>query len=402
MKVQVAYSLHKTLYSLINAIPKADEKGMLVRVLVSFVATAGLFYVNIMPALVDSLVQALNFSNQQAGFVASANVYGAALGALTSIFYVQKVNWRQSAILLLLALILIDCLSMNIFSPHLLVVVRFIHGIFGGTLVGIGFALIARTFQPDRTFGMLLVVQFSFGGLGMMLIPPMVNDYGNNVIYWSLILFSLSTLFMLIFIPGLTVKKSSVTRSNWRFLLKRPLQLTLISIFLFQAANMGIYAFIVSLGKFNGLNINFISVSLGWAAWVGIVGSILVIWLSTRFGLVKPLMLGIILTILGTWILLYSDNKLVWLIANLGVGVTWAFVMPYLFSLCAQLDESGQVSAMGGFASKLGLASGPVITGFLIGENDYQYAIVVAALVLLLCLLSSVMAARSVSGYTHL
>ena len=61
--------------------PTAAPNSEIARVLLAFLATAGLFYVNIMPALVDGLIEGLQFSNRQAGFVGSANVYGAAAGA---------------------------------------------------------------------------------------------------------------------------------------------------------------------------------------------------------------------------------------------------------------------------------------------------------------------------------
>ncbi|MFT4939416.1 MAG: hypothetical protein ACI88A_002458 [Paraglaciecola sp.] len=37
---------------------------------------------------------------------------------------------------------------------------------------------------------------------------------------------------------------------------------------------------------------------------------------------------------------------------------------------------------MGGFASKLGLASGPMVAALLVGENNYELIIYIAALAL--------------------
>ena len=70
--------------------PVAAPNGEIARVLLAFLATAGLFYVNIMPALVDGLIEGLGFNNQQAGFVGSANVYGAALGGADGIAHVLR------------------------------------------------------------------------------------------------------------------------------------------------------------------------------------------------------------------------------------------------------------------------------------------------------------------------
>ena len=72
--------------------PVAAPNGTLASVLLAFLATAGLFYVNIMPALIDGLVEALGFSNRQAGFVGAANVYGAALGAFSAVFIIKYID----------------------------------------------------------------------------------------------------------------------------------------------------------------------------------------------------------------------------------------------------------------------------------------------------------------------
>jgi len=82
---------------------KAAPDGEMARVLLAFLATAGIFYVNIMPALVDGLVQGAGFSNRQAGMVGSSNVYGAAIGALIAVFIVKKIQWRTWAYALLTA-----------------------------------------------------------------------------------------------------------------------------------------------------------------------------------------------------------------------------------------------------------------------------------------------------------
>jgi hypothetical protein len=50
----------------------------------------------------------------------------------------------------------------------------------GGMLVGIGFAVMSRTAQADRTFGYLLVVQFDWGS-GLAVLPPW-SDVRTNVL----------------------------------------------------------------------------------------------------------------------------------------------------------------------------------------------------------------------------
>jgi predicted MFS family arabinose efflux permease len=128
---------------LFSRLPKVSANGLAARVFLAFLATAGLFYVNIMPAIVNGLIEALRFSNQQAGSVASANVYGAAFGALCIVPFVRRMRWQPVALAFLLALVGIDLASLAISHPTTLVVVRFLHGFVGGMLVGTGFSVMA-------------------------------------------------------------------------------------------------------------------------------------------------------------------------------------------------------------------------------------------------------------------
>ena len=47
-----------------------------------------------MSAIVAGVHDGLDVSDQQAGWVGSANVYGAALGALVAVFLVKRMPWR--------------------------------------------------------------------------------------------------------------------------------------------------------------------------------------------------------------------------------------------------------------------------------------------------------------------
>ncbi len=357
---------------------------MLARLLLAFLATAGFFYVNIMPAMVDGLKVGLGFSNKQAGLVGSCNVYGAACGAFLIVFLVRRINWRFAAHLFLLGLLSMDLLSMLFKFPYALMGARFIHGFIGGMLVGLSFSIIARTTAPDRTFGVLLLLQVFAGGLGVMTLPLLVPRFGTDVLFASLILFSLATLVMLQFLPDYPVK-APVPRTpgaapeplQWQ-----PLLLALFSVFFFQAANMGLYAFIIGLGKHHGLQLTFISETLGVANWIATLGAVLVIVLSTRFGIFKPILAGMLLALVGTYTLHFSEVKWIWIAANVGTGITWNFVISHLLGMCARFDQTGQTAVWGGFASKMGLASGPMLASFIVGAGNYS-ALITTALVLL-------------------
>lgn len=377
--------------------PKAHPDGILASVLLAFLATAGLFYVNIMPALVAGLIDGLGFTNKQAGLVASANVYGAALGAFTAVFLVKRLPWKPLSLILLTGLIGLDLISILPRTAEVMIGLRFVDGLVGGMLVGTGLAVIARTTMPDRAFGMLLVVQYGLGGFGVMYLPRLVPLYGAKVLFLALASFSVVTLVMLNFLPAYPTKKHVIMEVPEKAAVKLwPLVVTLIAIFLFQASNMAMSAFIIGLGRNFGLTLDFIGPTLGTASWVGAAGAVLVIMLATRFGRFWPLMVAIALSAIGTWAFHRSDVQMVYLLANFGTAVTWAFVIPYLFGMCAEFDKAGQTAALGGFFSKMGLATGPAAGAFLLTHQDYRLLINLSTIGLCVSMVAALFAALSI------
>src|SRR3546814_20272896 len=63
---------------------------------------------------------------------------------------------------------------------------RALHGLVGGTAVGTAYSVMPRTHSPDRAFGMLLLVQFGLGGLGVMFLPTPVPEFGTRILVLSL------------------------------------------------------------------------------------------------------------------------------------------------------------------------------------------------------------------------
>lgn len=377
---------------------RAEPDGLIAATLLSFLATAGLFYVNIMPALIEGLTNGLGFTTRAAGLVGSANVYGAAFGAFAAAFAVRRFPWRPVAVVLLLLLMAIDLFSMGLKSESVLIVVRALHGIVGGMLVGFAFAVIARTRRPERTFGMLLIVQFGLGGLGVMFLPRLAQLHGTWVLFVALFAFSAVTLMLLPFLAAYPPKSSPVIQSDSSAAAPRrtlSFVLALIAVFFFQAANMALFSYIIGLARHFGLEPAFAANAVGAATWIGIAGSVLVILLSVRFGRLLPLLAALALTALGIWILHYSSAKLLYILANCGTGITWAFVMPYLLGICAEFDTKGQAAAFGGFASKMGLATGPLLGALVLGESNYGLLINLSAVGIALCALAVFVPARA-------
>jgi DHA1 family inner membrane transport protein len=365
--------------------PKAAPDGLPAAALLAFLATAGMFYVNIMAAIVDGLVSGLGLSDSQAGTIGSVNIYGASVGALVAVFIVKRFPWRPVAVVCLATLIAVDLASIPISSGEMLLPLRAVHGFVGGVLTGVAFAVIARTANPDRAFGMLLFVQFGLGGLGVMVLPPLAPEYGTQALFIALALFSLVTLIMTPFLDKYPADRSANAaagadgeRVEWG-----PLGLTLLAIFLFQAANMGLLAYIIRLGVDYGLDRDYVSLALGLATWVALLGPLLVMVLGLKFGRARLFIASMALTLVGTAIFHFSASPVAYMVANCGTGITWGFVIAYLLGMSAEFDKAGRASALGGFISKIGLATGPLVAGWMLGAGMGFGALINAALFML-------------------
>ena len=366
-----------------------DQSSFIAAIFYSILATAGLFYVNLGGAFLSAFVDGLGVERDTAGFIVSANKYGAAFGALIATFIVKNVEWRKAVRLLFIGLIVFDLISTQITNPNILILVRFIHGTIGGLSVGIGLSIIARTYNPDKIFGMLLAVQYSFGSIGILAVPRLVDAYGQGALFATLICFTLMTLIILPFIPD--VDSNSETQKNKSNFYQIPLSgllvLSLCCLFLFQAANMGVADYAFELGKDIGLDKNEISNLLTIANFISILGGVLVYIIGIKFGRTIPLCFGICTAAIFTYLLHYSDNVNNYFIANTMTGIAWGFTIPYLLGLCATFDKFGQMAALAGFISKLGLASGPLIGALFIMTQGFSFIINLATIALIIALL---------------
>ncbi len=386
----------------VSAVPEprqpAASDSLWLYALFALLATAGFFYVNIMSAIVDGLITGLGFSNAQAGMVGSANIYGASVGALVSVFIVRHVQWKTALGVLLGLLLLIDLASTLIHVPAVLIPVRAVHGFIGGMSVGVVYSVMARLRSPDRAFGMLLVLQFGLGGLGVMFLPSLVPVYGAKILFLVLASLTGIALLSMLSIPRAIAANNApriadALPASYR---RATVLLALLAIFLFQAGNMSLGAFIIRLGEESALSRDFIGQALGWATWIGAAGAGLVIFMGTRFGRFRPMLAAMLLTLAGTAGFFWAGSKPVYFIANVGTAITWSFMIPYLFGMISKLDPSGRLAALGGFVSKSGLATGPLVAGFILGKGHFDSLIWVAIATLALSAVAALFAASQI------
>jgi MFS family permease len=321
-------------------------------------------------------------------------MFGTAVGGFVISLLITRIAWRRTSVLLLCLLIGLDFLSANVDEISTLYLVRFMHGLIGGALIGVGFSVIARIRNPEVTFAVLLFVQLILGGAGIAILMPLISFWSIDVVWYSLSGFSILALVLMTLLDDYNVKVSSVVteksavRAPWLVI-----GLTLVALFFYQAGEMSIFAYVIEVGLSQMIEPDFINMSVAVSLWAGGPAALMVAWWSTRSGHLKPVVLGIAFTMGSISFLLISES---WsfMVANICFGIFFSMTLPYLFGLASEMDDSGQIAAFAGFVSSLGLAVGPAISGLVITDAQFNNVIILALLTLAVSVLLVIYPAR--------
>ncbi len=365
--------------------------GLVVAVILAILGTSGFNILLIMPAVVSGLVVALHIPAGVAGRIGSCDSYGLAAGAVIAVFIVRRFAWRPIAYTLLAILIGIDLSSTLIHTVGALMLVRAVHGLCAGVLIGVSYGVFARSGMPDRCFGMLCAVQGCITGFALMFLPRLVPVFGTAVLFFTLAGLSAVALMLMPLLPEFAIfrqaPEAKASAGSGIAEIRPALVLVVLSIFFFQGGNMALAAYIIELGRESALSLEFITNAVGVAGWVGMLGALLVVIIGTRWGRTGPIAIGTVAAVLTTAAFHASAWPFVYVAANVFSAMAWYFGISYLFGLCAAFDRTGRSAAVASVASKLGYATGPFVASFLIGSGaSANYTMVINLAVASLCI----------------
>ena len=372
--------------------------GFAARVVLAILVAVGILYANFGPLIVSGLAHR-DFTAAGAGYLFSVNLYGTALGGLLIVPVIRRVPWRVAGVMLLLAVLGADLSSIWLADVRALHVVRFLHGIAGGASIGVFGSVIARTANPERTFALTVVIQVVLGGLATTLFAPVVVVSGVTVIWISLVAFTMLGLVLLPWldrypVPGRGAADESVgvRRGPWI-----AIALGCAALFAYQAGQMATFAYVIELAERRHFDAEFVARIVAAGQWVGGPAGLFVAWWATRSGRFLPSVFGTLLTAAGVAFFLLP-GELAYAAANIGLGIFFPLAIPYLLGVVAEMDNSGQTAALGGFVSSLGLATGPAIAATILGDAQYERVVLFATLTLAVAALVVALPARLLDG----
>jgi len=328
----------------------------------------------VQPGFVQGLVEYFGFSEQQAGYVAAAEMWGMAATTLLMSFFHSRLNWR---VLLAWSTLLVaagNLVSLGTQSVAEFAVIRGITGVGSGVLVSLSFTVIGLTDKPDRNFGYLIMWVLTYGAAGFLLMPTAYALIGMKGVLVFFALFSLSALPFIRLLPvsgeeHRDINQDAVDVSGVMKLM------AIAAMFVYFVAQGVMWAYLFLIGTNGGASEQTVANGLTLSQFLGIAGAFVAAMLGDRFGRISPLTLAILGSVASLLFLFDQFSAAIYTFAVCLFNFAWNLTHPFLLAAMASFDRAGKLVTDAVAAQMLGLAVGPALAASVLRPDDYSAVI---------------------------
>lgn len=328
----------------------------------------------VQPGFVQGMVEFNGFTEQQAGYIASTEMWGIAIMTIGLVFISSKFSWRSMLMLGALMMTAGNLLSAFTTDYELFAALRLLTGLGAGFLVSLTFTIIGLTSNPDRNFGYMIMWILVYGAIGFSLMPfayQLVGFKGTLVFF---AVFSLSSIPLIGYLP---VQGASYAAGDEDAVeLSTPFKsLAVLAMFVYFLAQGVVWAYLFLIGLSSGVDEQGVSFGLTASQFTGVVGALLAAIVANRFGRVSPLACGIGASVVSLAFMFGSLTATVYAAAVCLFNFAWNMTHPYLLAAMASFDKTGKVVVYAVAGQMLGLAIGPALAASVLGDGDYAIII---------------------------
>ncbi len=346
----------------------------------------------LMPIYLGSMMESLSLSSTWAGVLSGGEYYAIALTSLTGPFWVNRFNWRKLVMAAIVISIIGHTVTMLLDNYAYILTARILTGLLGeGILYSISFAVLADTRNPDRNFGIAMIVTVVVTAVAIFYSSTLNDIFGRNAMVLVLLGSALMTVFILSWLPVQSEKAQKISRTDTTLVhaqLKWLPALGLLALAIWFIGPGGFWAFAERMAVAQDVTRSQISLGFALATGIGVIGPLVPICIGTRFGRIWPVVLPTaIMTVL---VILYSGNFTAseFTLYVIFFSIFWGVGSVYLFGLIAEIDWNGRCSVLTPAFQSMGLGAGPVIIGLLVdiygyGSVGWAYAVLTSISILL-------------------
>lgn len=324
----------------------------------------------VQPGFVQGLVRHVGFTEQAAGDIASAEMWGIAITTIVMTFFASRFNWRSVFAVSLLVMIVANISSIFTHDPLVFGLWRLVAGLGAGGIISLSFAAVGLTSNPDRNFGYLIMWVLIYGAVVLLAMPTAFRLVGMEGVIVFFALFPASGLLFVRWLPQsgeehVQVEADAVNLPGafkW---------MALGAMFCYFLAQGVVWAYLFLIGTNGGATEQQVANGLTASQFFGVAGAFVAAMVGSRFGRAVPLTLSISASLIPLAFLFGQMGAVVYALAVCVYNFGWNVTHPYLLAAMASFDRTGRVVVYAVAFQMLGLANGPWIAARVISEGDY-------------------------------
>jgi len=333
-----------------------------------YMALAGYAVMVGLPVISTSWVNNLGFTEVRVGYVTSADLFGLAIGAVFAYFTVAKYDRRMLAVVAATVAISANLLCIYFQSYEVTLLLRLAAGLGAGLYTGIAVATIGGHSRPAFASGLELFA-FAFSQAGELKFLPYLSIEGMYVA------FAATFVIGLLFISWLPRRPAEaaldvevdVAESNGDHQVEHRhvpsyvpwLVLTAVA---FTYVNIGGYWAYIELATVGtDASPEWVANMLVYTSFFSLIGCLLAVLLSNRFGLSRPLLITLVFQASIVLMLIFGITNYRVAFSMFAFNFCWIFVDIYQAAVISNLDRSGRYVSLLPAAQGLGNGLGPAI-----------------------------------------
>lgn len=360
-----------------------DARGLTAAVVLG---TLGALTIMIVPGFVMLLGAQSGLNDQQLGYVASWDINASAAAVGFATFLIARLSWRQLALGSLILLALGSFLTGYYHAYSALVASRVVAGVGEGLAIAVAFAALGSATNPDRAFGVYLVIGLSVSAGVLALLPRLLSHLAPTSLFAGFAGVSLFAAVLLPWLPRGTDRPELLLEGS-PGVAKHLAVAGLMGAFLYFIAQGAVWSYFERMGTASGIEPDIVGEALGLSSFAGVGGAFLAVVLVSRCGRRWPLIASGMLSVVSFWLLRGHISGTELIVSGIIFNFAWNLAQPLLSGVCSEADCRGRVVVAMGCIQTVGFGIGPALTATLLRGHDYGPALCTSAVVLIVSLL---------------
>jgi predicted MFS family arabinose efflux permease len=321
-----------------------------------------------LPVISTQWVDNLGFTEVQVGRVASADLFGLAIGAVIAYFVVARYDRRMLTVVAASAAIAANLLCIYFQTYEMTLILRLAAGTGAGVYTGIAVATIGGHSRPAFAFGMELFAFAGSQGAELKFLPYLSIEG----MYFT---FAVTFVIGLLFIRWLPrrptegtldievdVEEASGDHHVQHQHVPAYVPWLVLTAVALTYLNIGAYWTYIELATVDSAaSPEWVADMLVYTSVFSVIGCLVAVLLSNRFGLARPMLVTLVFQAGIVFMLVFGITNITVAFSMFAFNFCWIFVDIYQAATIANVDRSGRYVALLPAAQGLGNGLGPYL-----------------------------------------